>query len=301
MDPVKLMHFLAVLETGHFARAARQLGLTQPAVSKSIKALETSLGVRLFERGQFGAQPTEFANRLATHARLIVAEGELARSEMSALRNATSGNLAIGASVNFARNILPAAIEQYRRRWPEVRISVEVGLSPALFTALLNGRLDFVVSAPPAGFRVDEALSREYLFEETDALVVGSAHPLVSRASVHLADLLAYPWVVPQLGGRWEQINAAFIAAGLPPPHRLLRTESMILALALLSTGPYICLLGRDIYPEVASGALTELQLPVLAEKRPAYITTRLRTPLRLTAQNMVTILRGLCERSPDE
>lgn len=300
MDPVKLTHFLAVLDAGHFARAAKALGLTQPAVSKSIKALEASLGVRLFERGQFGAEPTEFANRLATHARLIVAEGALARSEMSALRNATAGNLVIGASVNFARNILPAAIEHYRRRWPEVVISVEVGLSPMLFTALLNGKLDFVVSAPPAGLQVDEALSREYLFEETDALVVGSGHPLVGRPSLGLADLLAYPWVVPQSGGRWEQINAVFIAAGLPPPHRLLRTESMILALALLSTGPYICLLGRDIYPEVTSGTLMELQLPALTEKRPAYITTRLRTPLRLTAQNMVTILRNLSRPSSE-
>ena len=297
MDPVKLTHFLTVLETGHFARAARQLGLTQPAISKSIKALENSLGVPLFQRGQYGAQPTEFANRLARHARLIVAEGALARTEMDALRNATAGHLQIGSSVNFARDILPAAIERYRRRWPDVAISVEVGLSGSLFTDLLNGRLDFVVSAPPATLKVDEGLCQEYLIDEVDAFVVGSQHPLTDRTEIALADLLTFPWVVPKSGGRWEQIHAVFAAAGLPPPQRLVRTESTVLALRLLSHGPYICLLGRGIFePEVEIGLLTELRLPHSIEKRPAFLTTPARTKLRLAAINIIAILRDICK-----
>jgi DNA-binding transcriptional LysR family regulator len=298
MDPVKLSHFLAVLETGHFARAARQLGLSQPAISKSIKALESSLGVQLFQRGQYGAQPTEFGNRLARHARLIVAEGALARAEMDTLRTASAGHLEIGASVNFARDILPAAIERYRRRWPDVAISVDVGLSSSLFNDLLNGRLDFVISAPPTTLKIDDGLAQEYLLDEVDTFVVGSEHPLVDQPEIGLADLLAFPWVVPKSGGRWEQIHAIFAASGLPPPHRLVRTESTVLALRLLSHGPYICLLGRGIFaPEVEAGRLTELRLPHLIEKRPAFLTTRAHAHSRLSAVNMITILRDICRK----
>jgi DNA-binding transcriptional LysR family regulator len=298
MDPVKLAHFLAVLETGHFARAARQLGLSQPAISKSIKALESSLGVQLFQRGQYGAQPTEFANRLARHARLIVAEGALARAEMNALRSATAGHLEIGASISFARDILPAAIERYRRRWPDVAISVDVGLSGSLFNDLLNGRLDFVISAPPTTLNVDEGLSQEYLLDEVDAFVVSSQHPLADQPEIGLADLLGFPWVVPKSGGRWEQIHALFASSKLPPPHRLVRTESTVLALRLLSHGPYICLLGRSIFaPEMEVGLLTELRLPHLIDKRPAFLTTRASTQSRLSAVNMITVLRDICSK----
>ena len=132
VDPVKLRHFLAVLEAGNFARGAKSLGLSQPAVTKSIGSLEGQLGVKLFERGRFGAQPTEFATLLAGHARLIFAEGALARAELAARSRAEQARLAVGASVSLSRT-LPAPIAKFRARWPEIVITVEVGLSASLF------------------------------------------------------------------------------------------------------------------------------------------------------------------------
>lgn len=295
MDPTKLRYFLAVLETGHFARAAQGLGISQPAVSKSIKALEDDLGVRLFERGQFGAEPTRYALRLATRAKLMLAEGRLARAELDAMRGARKGRLAIGAGISFASRILPIAIERYRRRWPGVSVSVDVGMSGGLYPALQNGEFDFVVSAPPVALAVDSELAQEKLFDEVDSIVVGRNHPFLTSPPNSLADIEGYPWLVSGRSGLWDYICASFIDAGMRPPRDVVRTDSEALAKGLLSQGPYVCLLGRELYAlEAEAGLVFEVPIAGFGDVRPAFITTRKRSPLQLAARNMIGIIRSV-------
>lgn len=297
MDPAKLKHFLTVLETRHFARAAQALGISQPAVSKSIKSLETELGVKLFERGQFGAEPTRYAQLLAVRAKLILAEGRMARAELAAMRGAKKGRLAIGAGVSFAARILPRAIELYRRRWPGISVSVDVGMSGALFPGLLRGEYDFVLSAPPLALAVDPDLQQRILFEEADSIVVGPGHPLLLRPPQTLADLAPYPWLVSARSGLWEYICATFLQAGVAPPADIIEIDSDTLAKGLLAVGPYLCLLGRELYAaEADAGTLFEVPLPGFGDTRPAYITTRRRSPVQPAARNMIQIITRLCE-----
>lgn len=296
MDPVKLRYFLTVLETGHFARAAHALGISQPAVSKSIKALEDDLGVRLFERGQFGAEPTRYATRLATRAKLMLAESRLARAELEAMRGARKGRIAIGAGISFASRILPLAIDRYRRRWPGISISVDVGMSGALFPALQSGEFDFVISAPPIALNVDSDLAQERLFDEVDSIVVGRGHPLVSQPPSCLADVAGYPWLVSGRSGLWDYICASFRDASLPPPRDVVQTDSEALAKGLMMRGPYICLLGRELYAvEAENGSLCEIPLAGFGDVRPAFITTRRRSPVQPAAKNMIGVIRTVC------
>ena len=296
MDPIKLRHFLAVLECGHFARAAQQLGISQPAVSKSIKTLEADLGVTLFSRGLYGAQPTHFAERLAVRAKLIMAEGRLARAELAAMRDGQRGQLLVGTGVSFATRLLPLAIERYRRRWPGIAVTVDVGMSGSLFPALLRGELDFVVSAPPVELKVDESLLQEHLFEEEDSIVVGRGHPLLERRPRGLADLAPYPWVVTTRSGIWDYIAGTFERAGLEPPADVIRTDSESLAKGLLSRGPYLCLLGRELYVlEAQAGLLCPVPLTGFGDRRPAHITVRRRSPLPLAAKNMIAVIKQVC------
>src|ERR1700740_2589040 len=138
VDPVKLRHFIAVLDTGSFARAAEGAEISQPAISKSIRVLEEALNLRLFERGRAGARPTRYAELLAAHARVILAEYALAEAGMRAFRHADHQQIPTGASLSLAQTLLPRAIARFRRRWPDVTLSVEVGLSTPLFGRLLN-------------------------------------------------------------------------------------------------------------------------------------------------------------------
>jgi DNA-binding transcriptional LysR family regulator len=302
VDPIKLQRFLAVLDTGHFARAAAQLGISQPAVSKSIKTLETELGVRLFERGQFGAEPTPFAKRLAVRAKLILAEGRLARAELDAMRGAKSGSLAIGTGISFASRILPQALDRFRRRWPNVAISVDVGISGMLFPGLLRGDYDFVISAPPPSLGIDPEIACEALFEEADVLVVGPSHPLLVEPPRTIADVQRYPWLVAGRSGLWESIVASFTAVGSPPPRDVIRTDSDTLAKALLLQGPYVCLLGRQLFAvEADQQRLFEVSLPGFGDRRPAFITTRRRSQPSLAARNMLTLIRAICAELDDD
>jgi DNA-binding transcriptional LysR family regulator len=293
MDPVRLRHFLAVYEAGNFARAAAQTGVSQPAISKSIRSLEQLLSLKLFNRGRLGAQPTEFATLLVSHARIILAEGNLARAELLAMGNADASKLAIGASVSLAQTLLPAAIGSFGRRWPNVTMSVEVGLSAPLFEALLAGTLDFVISAPPVGTALDPALVQSFLLDEKDALVVGAGHPLAGRTDTCLKDLLDFPWIVPRRSGRLRHIHHVFAAADLPPPARLLRSESVDLARALLNAEPYICLIGDRIFDgDIRAGSLAMLPDLGLSTTRPAFITQRRRSRPRPAAANLIALLR---------
>ena len=89
-DLKQLRHFLAIVEQGHFGRAAQQLGISKQGISQSVAALEETLGVRLFERGQFGAVPTEFGRALTQYAKVIQAETRKARAEIDGLRERKS-------------------------------------------------------------------------------------------------------------------------------------------------------------------------------------------------------------------
>lgn len=293
MDPVKLRHFLAVLENGNFGRAAQRLGISQPAISKSIASLEKALGFPLFVRGRQGAQPTASADILAGHARLILAEGKLAQAEIRALGNAAAGGLAIGASVSLAQTLLPQALNRFRKRWPDVVVSVDVGLSPSLFDALVAGELDFIISAPPAISAYDDIVRQDYLLDERDALIMGADHPLADDPAPSLAALAAFPWIMPRRSGRLRHIHAIFASAGLPPPAQMLRSESTELARGLLNSAPYICLLGDTIFQaEIEAGAFRALHDERFALTRPAFLTSRKRSRPRPAARNLATILR---------
>ncbi|MET0238687.1 MAG: LysR family transcriptional regulator [Sphingobium sp.] len=298
-DPIKLRHFLAVLDSGTFALAAQKTGISQPAMTKSIRALEDNLAVSLFERGRAGARPTRYADLLASHARVILAEYALAQAELRALSNAGDQELAIGASLSLSQTILPKAIARFRRRWPGVTMSVQVGLSAPLFDGLLSGDLDLVLSAPEEGLAVDARISRTFLLEERDALVVGAHHPLLERETIALADLLEFPWIVPRRSARLDRIHVVFAASGLPPPPYILRSEGSELARGLLMEEPFICLIGEDIMRfELDTGRLATLPDLGFGSSRPAFVSTRRGSRQRPAARNLADVLMAVASRN---
>lgn len=166
MDPQKLQQFLSVFEHRNFARAAEACGVTQQAVSKSIARMEESIGVKLFERGAFGAEPTAYGQALARRAKIIVTETRLAAAELNALKGATDGFVRVGFGWSFLPRIAPQVINRFRRRRPGVTVSVVSGPSISLFQRLLAGEIEFVASAPAAGIKIDDALDASPLFTD---------------------------------------------------------------------------------------------------------------------------------------
>ncbi|WP_109356344.1 LysR family transcriptional regulator [Sphingorhabdus sp. EL138] len=297
MELSRLQVFLAVMDSRNFARAADAMGMSQPAISKNIKRLEDQLDVKLFERGRHGAEPTKFAEAIERRAKLLLTESRLIQAEVEALRDSHKGQLVIGGAPPFLPRILPEALHLFRRRWPDIHIHVEHGLSPALFPALERGEFDFIVSLPPARLLHNELTSIELKYKHERRLVMRRDHPLSRTDDIDLEHLAKYPWVVARGLGNWDRISSAFLMAGLEPPKIAVETTSDTLTKALIEQDNYVCGLNKDIFAlEEKSGILTGITHASLFTPRSAYITHRRRSPLSPPARNMIEIIRTVCE-----
>src|SRR3954466_14453818 len=113
MEIRQLRHLVTVAKFASFGRAAESLNLTQPALSKSIRSLEKSLGVRLFERSAFGVRPTIYGEKLVEYAKMMLSLTSEAEAEIGAMQGARRGTLHVGAVTSVIRDLLPKALGRF--------------------------------------------------------------------------------------------------------------------------------------------------------------------------------------------
>ncbi|MEP3226214.1 MAG: LysR family transcriptional regulator [Parasphingorhabdus sp.] len=289
MDPQKLQHFLSVYDTGSFSRAASNNNVSQQAVSKSVAKLEESLGVKLFERGAFGAEATQFGHALARRAKVITAESRLAAAEISALRGADRGYVRIGLGWSFLTRIAPMVINRFNAKQPGVTLSITSGDSRTLYEKLLRGEVEFVASAPPTDLEIDTAIETEELFEDRDVIMMRRDHPLAAMPDITLEDLAAQTWLVSmQLQMQWNRVCNIFLAAGLSPPTRYVDMDSVILAKSTLLQSNAIMLLAKELFATEEERAqyyiIEGTDFPV---SRTAYLAVRRNSVLQPAAQSL--------------
>lgn len=149
-----LRAFLALAQIGNFSATARTLAVSQSAVSRQILALEAALGVRLFERLGRRAVLTFAGNALRARLERLVREAESLPRLIADLSEGVRGELRIGAATTPANTIVPALLIAYRRRYPEVRLALEINNSERLLESLQRGVIDVAFVAaktvPPA-------------------------------------------------------------------------------------------------------------------------------------------------------
>lgn len=189
MELRHLRYFIAVAEELNFTRAATRLHIGQPPLSMQIRDLEEEIGVRLFERGPRRVALSTAGERFLLHARRILDGVEEAVAEARRAARGELGELRVGftSSLPFT-DLLPDALNAYRRRFPQVRLQLREMFTPEQFQSLVRGELDvgFVrlqAGTPPAGIVLRE-VARNPL-----RLVVNAAHRLAGAAQVHLAEL----------------------------------------------------------------------------------------------------------------
>jgi DNA-binding transcriptional LysR family regulator len=124
MELTQLRSFYAIAQEGSVTRAARRLGLTQPALSLQIKALETEWGVALFARQRRQMQLTQAGELLYRHVQTVLATLEEAKAEVAARQHLLRGHLAIATSDTNCAYILPAVLRQCRAHYPQIRIDI---------------------------------------------------------------------------------------------------------------------------------------------------------------------------------
>jgi len=193
MDLRQLQYFIAVADTGGFSRAARLLGIAQPALSRQVRSLEVELRQNLLLRNGRGAVPTEAGKRLLAHARGIVQQVERARLELEEVKGAPVGHVTIGLPPTLARLAAAPLVLAFRQRFPRATVSIVEGLSSTIVEWVVVGRADVGLVYNPAP---SPALDFEPVLDE-DLCLIGPRRRKDASRNVRLRDLPAYPLIIP--------------------------------------------------------------------------------------------------------
>ncbi|MEU5633192.1 LysR family transcriptional regulator [Streptomyces rishiriensis] len=215
MDLQQMRYVLAVAETASFTRAAEQCHIVQSALSHQVARLEKELGARLFDRTSRRVWLTAAGEAFLPAARQALEAAERARAEVAAATGEIRGRLTVGSIPTVAAVDLPAVLRDYRRRYPQVRITLRAGSSERLVEHVRDGLLDAAFLGVQPGFRTQGVRDRE-LAQGRHVAVVAPDHPLATEQEVDLASLTEEAFVDFADGSAARaQSDQAFAAAGL--------------------------------------------------------------------------------------
>lgn len=276
MNLRQLQTLLVIAECRSISRAAERLHVSQPAVTKSLRELERSLGVLLFERSARGLSPTRYGDSLIRHAKSVSAELRHAGEELAALRGAASGRVSVGTAPIGAAKIVPQAVAALLHDQPGLVVNVVEGTHNTLLPAVGVGELDLFFG-PLGDDGPGEGLVEEVLFYDRLHIVARRNHPLAKRRTLELVDLLGHPWVLPPTSVRpRRQLENAFRRQGLEPPTTGVETASPLILRTLLLESDRISVIARQaLVVEVELGLIKLLPVDLGATIRPIGIVMR--------------------------
>lgn len=213
MNVQQLRAFVMVVEHGSFSEAARALGLSQPAVTMQVQALESAVGATLLDRRYRRVELTDAGELLLPHARRVLAEIEEARDRLEDLSGRVTGRLAIAASTTPGQYILPRLLGGFLGEFPEVGVSLRVHDTAEVVAAVEAGEAGIgMTGAKVAGTRV------EFVEAGTDDLVLvcPPGSPLARKAT--LADVAEEPFIMRERGsGTRIVMEDTLRTAGIDP------------------------------------------------------------------------------------
>jgi len=253
MNYRQLQLLLALDEHRNLARAAKQLNITTPAVSKSLRDIERALDAELFTRGPRGIAPTIYGDCMIRHARTVVADLSSASTELRALKNGTVGSVALGVLPTAAPLLAPLGIVELKRRAPRIGVFLKEGTIDALLPELQLGRLDTIVGNVPSP-RFGSTLTVEVLFAEDPVAIVSRiSHPLAGRRSIKWQQLLEYPWIIPPAGSAMSESFEAYLTKrGQPMAQNCIESSSMVSNNTIIQSTDTLGFFSRQIAAHLA-------------------------------------------------
>lgn len=191
MEMDQLRYFLQVAERGNFTRAAEDLMISQPALSRSIQKLEEELGQPVFERKTRSVSLTEAGTLLQARAQQVLSILEDTKAEIT--DDGQSGRVRVGAIPTIAPYFLPEVLKRFSAAFPKATLIVQENTTDRLLKSCTQGEIDLAILALPVPAKYLEV---ERLFEEELLLVLPPDHPLADKPRIRLNDVKPFPFVL---------------------------------------------------------------------------------------------------------
>ncbi len=247
MELRQIKYYLEIVRCASFGQAAERLHVTQPALSKSIRNLEQSLGVMLLERHPVGVVPTEYGKVFLEYAALITGEIDRATEELAQLKGTGRGIVRVGAGATMMQYLIPQAVRAFVANDDSAVVTFRQGLRDELIASLRRGEVDIVVGSI-GGLAHDDDFRQEVALHDEIVIVANADHPLHKLGKVEIADLGPYKWVLPDgTEGERNRLTRALRGAGLAPPTCVISTPSSTFMATMLQEGDYLSYLPRAL------------------------------------------------------
>lgn len=289
--------FVFIADAGSIRAAARARGVSQPAVTKNLRALERELGASLVRRTARGIDLTPYGHLFLTRARNICREVERSRTELAEELAGKAGQIVVGSAPGAAAVLMPPVIARLYRQSPNIELRIVEGMPHATIPRVRDGSFDLAIGPLPAEPLPSDVLATN-LFHVEMAVVVRHGHPDVKARSV--AALAPYDWITAGLRER-AVIDEMFRVAGLPPPRWPIRCESTAALIAIVARTDMVGTIPRPLIEIGIAG--TQLEAIKLREKKklvgsPTCLFIKREAPLTPAATLLTKLLKDEARRA---
>jgi LysR family transcriptional regulator, regulator of abg operon len=251
----QLRNYVAMVDAGSIRAGARQLGISQPAATKALRALEQELDAVLVQRSSRGVVLTAAGKAFLARARTVLGELRQAREELAQLEGTQNETVRVGVATVIGPWLIPPVLARYHHERPGTVVRIVEGTQETLLPLLREGTLDFTVC-----LRLEPESTRGFSARALARLrlvAVGrKGHPL--RHARTLEALQNAHWILSRPRGSGGVLEQAFQAAGLALPASATECDSQAIKVALLASSDALGLLGKPMLSEPAVAALLE-------------------------------------------
>ncbi len=287
----QLRDVVAVSETGSLRAAGRHLGIAQPAITRSIRDIEQELGATLFERHAKGVRLTEIGVTFVARAQAVQAEIVRAKDEVDQLKGRLSGKVSLALSTASSMVLLPKALGEFRKRFPEALLSISESFFAPIERELLDGRTDLYVGPFEPGSTANSFIV-EKLFDNQRRVVARHGHPLAHAKT--FAELQDAQWLRPATAERSTEgdFDDSLEEFGLLNPKIVLQSRSALITMLTVASTDLLTVVPQQWLDSPVTGALVEaFDLPPF-RAAPICIVRRPDMPLTPMAEYLCDMMR---------
>lgn len=253
-----LENFLALCETGNMHSAAARKGISQPALTKSLKVLEDDLGTDLFVRTHKGVDLTDAGQRLYRYARAIDQEARFASMDIHDMHRNLGGRIRIGIGPVLALSSFPAVLVDFYREFPSLEVTVETGISSQLVAELVRDKLDLIITARPE-LPLPDQYSHLPLIKSQMVVICRDNHPLSHREKVKLDDLMEFGRAGFIEDLEFERNSKRALGSRAEHLRPVLQTTSLSVMFGVLAATDYFAIVSNILLPRAKRERLRPL------------------------------------------